>query len=256
MKQIILKNGSVLAYEKIPGNEENPFFVFLHEGLGCTAMWKDFPARLCQALDFPGILYDRQGYGKSSLFTRPRTIHYLHDYALRELPEVIEALIPGRPFILVGHSDGGSIGLIFAAEKNPLLKALIIEAPHVFVELETKAGVELAVKAFRDGKLQSLEKYHGEKNQALFDAWADTWRSDWFDSWNIEYLLPSITCPVMVVHGEKDRYGTKKQIEAIEKKVKGPFEKLVVEGCGHAPHLEKTEIVIDSAVQFIEKFLK
>ena len=105
---------SSIHYEWIDGNAKLPCLLFLHEGLGCTAMWKDFPQRLCAATGCSGLLYDRNGYGQSSPLSAPRSIHYLHEYALIELPQVISRLLAERDYCIVGHSDGGSIGLILS----------------------------------------------------------------------------------------------------------------------------------------------
>jgi pimeloyl-ACP methyl ester carboxylesterase len=115
MATLRLQDGGELYYEEIAGNPAMPCLVFLPEGLGCTAMWRDFPARLCAASACPGLVYDRRGFGLSSAAPAPRSIHYLHESALIELPAVLTALLPGRPYVLVGHSDGGSIALIAAA---------------------------------------------------------------------------------------------------------------------------------------------
>ena len=197
------------------------------------------------------MLYDRAGYGRSSPLSSARTIHYLHDYALSELPEVIKAVIPGRPHILVGHSDGGSISLIYGAERSPLLRGIITEAAHVFVETETINGIREADKAFGQGKFGTLNKYHGEKTRTLFKAWSETWLSDWFRHWNIEYLLPSITCPILATQGLDDQYGTEHQINTIVAKSSGRCESFLVENCGHAPHREQPETMIEILSRFI-----
>ena len=215
-------------------------------------MWRRFPQRLCRETGCPGLLYDREGYGRSSPLNSARTIHYLHDYALNELPEVIKAVIPGRPHILVGHSDGGSIGLIYAAERIPLLNGIVTEAAHVFVETQTIDGIREADEAFGQGKFGALSKYHGEKTHTLFQAWSKTWLSEWFRHWNIEYLLPSITCPILATQGLDDQYGTKHQINAIVAKSAGPAESFLVANCGHAPHREQPEVMIERLSRFIE----
>ena len=131
-----------IYYELIPGDKNRPFLVFLHEGLGCCAMWKSFAQTLCENTQCPGLMYDRLGYGQSSTLAQIRTIDYMNRYALDELPKLLKAAIPDRPFILIGHSDGGTISLIFGAQKPPLLKAIITEAAHVFVESETIEGIK------------------------------------------------------------------------------------------------------------------
>jgi pimeloyl-ACP methyl ester carboxylesterase len=237
----------------IEGDRKKPCLVFLHDGLGCTAMWKDFPDRLCAMTDWPGLVYDRSGYGKSSPLHRTRTIHYLHDYALAELPEILNKTIPNTPFVLLGHSDGGSTSLIFGAEKPPLLRAIITEAAHIFVEPETVQGVQAAVIAYDKGHFRGLYKYHGEKTDTLFKAWADTWCSEWFQYWNIEYLLPSITCPLLVLQGSEDQYGTGRQVETIVAKSAGQAMSVIVDKCGHAPHQEQPEKVLQILTDYLDQ---
>ena len=241
---IFLNETDQIYYEMIEGNPDYPTLVFLHEGLGCHAMWKGFPEQLCRKTGCPGLVYDRLGHGKSSPLTSTRTIHYVHESALKELLRVIELCIPGRSFLLVGHSDGGSISLIFGAEKPAFLKGIITEAAHVFVETITVEGVCRVDETYKKGELEGLKKYHGEKTDTLFRAWADTWLSDWFQSWNIEYLLPSITCPMLVMQGREDQYGTERQVASIVSGTSGRATSALLDNCGHSPHLETPETVL------------
>ena len=214
-------------------------------------MWRNFPERLCRATGCPGFLYDRTGYGRSSPLHSARTIHYLHDYALNELPQVIKTVIPDRPHILIGHSDGGSIGLIYGAERNPLLKGIVTEAAHVFVEPETIRGIRAADEAYEQGQFGGLYKYHGEKTHTIFKAWSATWLQDGFRQWSIEYVLPSIKCPILATQGMNDPYGTERQVSAILAKSSGRCESFLVENCGHAPHREQPETMIAILSRFI-----
>ncbi len=243
-----------LFYEAHPGDEGRPVLVFLHEGLGSVAQWHDFPEQLCRRTGRQGLVYDRLGHGGSSPLQSPRTIEYLHDCALVELPQVLESLIPGRPFILVGHSDGGSISLIFAAKKPPLLLGVVAVAAHVFVEQCSIDGIKQAMAAFAQGKLhRALARRHGEKTEALFSAWADTWTSPRFVDWNIEDLLPAIEVPVMALQGRDDQYGTTAQVEAIVGKAGGPVTPLLLEDCGHAPHLDFPALTLDLVSCFVNR---
>lgn len=232
-----------IYYELIDGDRAKPCLVFLHEGLGCCAMWKDFPLLLCQATGCRGLLYDRNGYGQSSPLAQRRQLHYLHDYALCELPQVLAALIPGHDYFLVGHSDGGSIALIHAAQQPPRLRGIITEAAHVFVENVTLDGIRTADAAFGEGKLGALAKYHDEKTAGIFKAWSDTWLSYGFQFWNIEYLLPSIMCPALVVQGTQDQYGSAAQVDAIVAQTPSAMPAMV-EQCGHTPHQEQPQALL------------
>lgn len=253
MGRLNLSQEKHLYYELIEGNQNYPYLVFLHEGLGCTAMWEDFPARLCMVTGCPGLVYDRLGYGKSSLLNAELSIHFMHAYGLIELPQVLETLIPEKAFILIGHSDGGSISLIFAAGKPRLLKGIITEAAHVHVGPETVDGIEKVDKAYRQGKMKGLAKYHGDKTDTIFRAWSQTWLSPWFRHWDIEYLLPSIDSPLLVIQGREDQYGSLAQVEAIVSKTTGPAQPLLIDHCGHSPHLQYPEILLAGMAEFIAR---
>lgn len=242
---------SSLHYQLIDGNAGKPLLVFLHEGLGSIALWKGFPERLCAAAGCAGLVYDRLGYGLSSPAVAPRGIHYLHLSALLELPAVLQRLAPGREHIVVGHSDGGSIALIYAASRPPGLRGVVSAAAHVFVEDMTLDGVRVALEAHGAGKLRALGRYHGDKAGLVFSSWADTWLAPWFRRWNIEYLLPAIECPLLAVQGSGDQYGSQAQLDAIESGTPGARQ-LVLPDCGHSPHLERPEATIEAMAAFID----
>lgn len=257
MAMLELAEGGQLYYEWVgdvsadADGARKPVLVFLHEGLGCSAMWKDFPARLCARLGCIGLLYDRRGYGQSDALCAGRSIHYLHRYALQELPQIL-ALLAGRPYVLVGHSDGGSIALIHAAEQAPGLLGVVTEAAHVVVEDVTLAGIREARLAYGAGKLRGLERYHGAKTAQIFYAWADTWLAPAFSSWNIGYLLPSITCRVLALQGSGDQYGTAAQLDAIAMQARHARAAMLAD-CGHAPHQDQPEAVLQAIAQFIKE---
>jgi pimeloyl-ACP methyl ester carboxylesterase len=232
-------------------SERSLHLVFLHEGLGCITLWKDFPEKLCAASGCPGLLYDRLGHGRSPADPSPRTIHYLHRHALEELPQVLAEAIPGKPYVLVGHSDGGSIALLHAAECPPLLRGVVTMAAHVLVEPQTVAGIAAAERAYEGGRMRGLARHHGDKAETLFHAWAQTWQSPWFAAWNIEYALPSITCPLLVIQGEDDQYGSRQQVERIVAGTSGPATPVLLPGCGHTPYHDKEKEVIAWIVDFL-----
>jgi len=251
IKHLELGTEITIAYRTITGDPCLPTLVFLHEGLGCMEMWRRFAEQLCQRSGCPGMLYDRQGYGQSSPLTARRSLDYMHAYALKELPAVLSRVIPRRPYLIVGHSEGGGIGLIHAAQKPTGLRGVITEAAHVFVEELTLRGIGRTVENFDAGRLDLLYAYHGDKTAALFRAWAGTWLADWFQSWNLTRLLPEIQCPLLAVQGLNDQYGSPRQVAAIADGISGPSEKALLAGCGHVPHHEQRKRVLALMAEFI-----
>lgn len=254
MPNLLLNNHAALHYEWLrpaAGDAaKRPVLVFLHEGLGSCRMWRQFPQQLVDAVGCDGLMYDRQGYGLSDALTSKRTVHYLHEYALNELPQVLQHLVAGRPYIVIGHSDGGSIGLLHAAAQPDGLLGLVTLGVHVYVEPETLAGIRAARKAWDAGKLVGLARYHGDKTEAVFLAWSDTWLAPTFAAWNIEYALPSVACPTLMLQGENDQYATIQHLHAIRDQVQQGTAMWLPE-CGHSPHLDRTEHMVQTIADWI-----
>lgn len=231
-----------------------PVLVFLHEGLGSVSAWRDFPAKLCERCQLPGFVYSRPGYGRSSPANVPRTPRYLHDEALDVLPAVLDAA-GIEQCVLVGHSDGASIALIFAGSHHAVgrLVALELMAPHVFNEPESVKGVRHADTAWQSGALRdSLVRHHGEQAEAAFSGWRDIWLSPRFRRWNIEACLPSVQAPVLLVQGADDQYGSSAQLDAIERGLAGPVARApLLPGCGHAPFRECPGAVLALCAEFV-----
>ncbi len=231
---------------------DRPPLVFLHDSLGCITLWRDFPQRLAQAVNCGVLIYDRQGYGQSSPFTSTRTSSYLEQEA-EVLIQLLQAL-EIRSSITFGHSDGGSIALLAAAKRPELFAAVISEGAHVFVEDITLAGIRDTQELYRTTDLKErLTKYHGASTDAVFSAWADIWLSAPYRSWNMENWLPAVHCPVLVIQGEADEFGTVAQVDAIVQQVSGPAKKLMVQGKGHTPHRDAPDLVLDAATRFINQ---
>jgi pimeloyl-ACP methyl ester carboxylesterase len=230
--------------------------VFLHEGLGSITQWRDFPAKLSTMTGLPALVYERWGHGNSDAINTPRNVRYLHDEALISLPDILEQLNINNA-ILIGHSDGGSIALIYAALHGDKIRGVITEAAHVFVEDVTINGILQAVELYETTDLRNrLYPFHKGNTDLIFRAWADTWLAPWFRTWNIEEYLPHITCPLLVLQGEKDEYGTKAQLESIIKQVNGPVEGLMIPNCGHVPHHQARERVLNEMVCFIRSIVQ
>jgi len=237
-----------------PAPDKAPTIIFLHEGLGCVAMWKDFPARVAEATGFGALVYSRAGYGNSDPIELPRPVSFMHDDALVVLPEIIDALAIEQP-VLFGHSDGASIALIYAGSINAgRVKALILEAPHVFVEDLGIQSITDAKQNFESGTLRSaLERYHGHNVDCAFRGWNDVWLDPDFRSWNIESFLSGIKVPTLVIQGENDQYGTKRQFEAIQNGNSGAVETLLLADCGHSPHRDHPDEVLYAVTEFLNR---
>lgn len=246
-------NGHRIEYQDIPRARDGaPDLIVLHEGLGSLSMWRDFPAKLAAATGARTVTYSRWGYGNSAPLMIPRQIDYMHREALEDLPALRAALGIDNP-VLVGHSDGGSIALIHAGAGKWPVRALVLEAPHVFVEDISIAGIAQARTDYDRGELRRrLARYHDDVDH-VFRGWNDVWLSPEFRRWNIEQFLPGVSCPVLAIQGEDDQYGTLKQLDAIERQVKGPFERLVLARCGHSPHRDQESAALEAMARFIAR---
>lgn len=236
---------------KYLGEKKAPDLVFLHEGLGCIESWKDLPELLAMTLQCDAYIYDRIGYGKSSGFNNTPDYNYLHNEALTILPELIEQLQLERP-ILVGHSDGASIAIIFAGSHTDKLSAIVAQAPHVFVEPVTIEGINIASELFFKGTLKdSLYSLHGNKTDFLFHSWRDIWTSDGFKHWNIEKYLFPIKVPILAFQGQLDEYASVEQLKSINKNSSGVVRSFLIAGCGHSPHKQAKDRVFSEIISFI-----
>ena len=244
----ILAAGHALEYRWIEG--AGPALVFLHEGLGSIGQWRDFPERVARATGCRTLVYDRYGYGQSEVLKEARvSIRFMHDGALKELPDLLKNLKIENP-ILVGHSDGASIALIHAGV-HPA-RGVAVLAPHVFVE---EFGLKSIRKISETTDLpERLGKYHRNPHKT-FRLWADAWLDPAFRAWNIEEYLPTIKCPVLAIQGEDDEYGTMAQLDAIERQVGGPCELLKLPDCGHSPHKDQPEKVLQALAGFVKRLL-
>lgn len=252
--KIQIKSGIQLHYQWINKKDnKDPILLFLHEGLGSIPQWKDFPEQLCAQLNMQGLIYERQGYGQSTPLKEKRDETYLERYALEELPAFIEAMNLRQELILIGHSDGGSIALIYAGKHPRKIKGIVTEAAHVFVEDITLKGINPVVDLFEKGELKAkLQRYHGEETERIFYAWSDTWHEKRFRGWNVEHYLKGIDCPVLAIQGEEDEYGTMTQVDKIVSGVKGHAQKMMIPDCGHVPHFQAKTKVMEAMTSFIQ----
>lgn len=244
--------GRRIEYVRIqPAVEGRPTLVFLHEGLGSVAMWKDFPARVAAATGCETIVYSRAGYGRSEGLAEPRPVTYMHDEALVDLPALLDALDVRRP-ILVGHSDGGSIALIHAAATGRPVRALVLMAPHVIVEDRSVSSIAKAKENYETTDLRAkLGRYHADVDGAFW-GWNRIWLDPAFRRWDITRYLPRLRCPILAIQGEDDEYGTMAQIEHIASSVPGTV-LVKLPRCGHSPHRDQPQATIDAIAAFVAR---
>lgn len=225
--------------------------VMLHEGLGSIALWKDFPQRLAMRTSCRVLVYSRYGHGNSDKTMEKRPVDFMHHEGEVVVPELLDKLSIEQP-ILLGHSDGGSIGLIFAGRYPERASALILEAPHVFVEDHGLGSITAAKAAFETTDFrEKLARYHAHVDETFW-GWNDIWLDARFRPWNIETYLESIRCPVLCIQGEQDEYGTRTQIDAIQARVPCT-EILMLPDCKHSPHRDQREATLEKMVDFVDR---
>jgi pimeloyl-ACP methyl ester carboxylesterase len=240
-----------------PQRIDAPLMVFLHEGLGSLAMWKDFPQRLCDACNCRGLVYSRPGYGQSS--ARPADeywdLDFMHQQAHEVLPALFEALAintESNPPWLYGHSDGGSIALLYAARFPNRIAGAVLAAPHIMVEDLSVSSIAAARTAYLETDLRErLARYHDNPDSAFW-GWNRIWLLPAFRQWSIEAEIGSIRCPLLAVQGMDDEYGTLQQIHGIAKHLPHT-ELLELPACGHSPQRDQPERLIAAVTQFVHK---
>jgi pimeloyl-ACP methyl ester carboxylesterase len=257
MKTEIASIGGVsIEYQFLRRGTET-VLAFLHEGLGCAKMWKDFPAALSSRVGLSSFIYSRPGYGGSSPVELPRPGDYMQREGLIGLAAVLDHFNIEN-VILFGHSDGASIALIAAAgQLRQRIRGLIALAPHVVIEdITVSAIAELARNFERNDVKSKMTRYHGSNTDCAFWGFANTWLTEQnARSWTIESLLPRISCPVLLVQGEQDAFGTRHQIDLIKAGVAGHVEALMLPSCGPWPHIDKRDLVIERSADFIRSLV-
>ena len=250
---------STISARVLPARRDSlPTLMFFHEGLGSLARWRDVPDVLAEATGCRTVVASRRGYGDSSPHPGPWPASFLEDEAATELPALLRAL-GLDDVILIGHSDGGSIALLFAAAAaraadpvRPRVRALVLAAPHVFAEACCVEAIRDLTLAPAENPLhRSLRRLHGDQAADTFSAWTEVWLSSEFRDWNCEAILPSVTCPTLVFQGDSDPYGTHLQTEALARGLGGPLEIVPLAGCGHHPHLERREEFLERTREFL-----
>lgn len=245
MKGFVEAAGHRLEYEWTGlGAADSPVVVLLHQGLGSMGLWRDFPKHVHEATGLRVLAYSRWGYGQSDpLKTFPRSARWMHEGA-EELAALLAALGVARP-VLLGHSDGATIALLHAAQRlAPPALGVLAMAPHVFLEREGIVSMAKARAAYEEGELrQKLARFHADVDSAFY-GWNVTWLMPSMRGWNVEAELGGIACPVALVQGVSDEYGTPAQLESIKAHTGGRAEIALLENCGHSPHIDQRGAVL------------
>jgi pimeloyl-ACP methyl ester carboxylesterase len=236
-----------------PRPDAAPTLVLLHEGLGCVALWRDFPRALAERTGCGVLVYSRPGCGQSDPLPLPRGLDYMHEEAAL-LPAVLDAAGVEK-CILVGHSDGASIAVIHAGSRQDFrVRALALMAPHFFVEDMTIRSIAQTKRAYAQGDLRPrLARYHKHVD-AAFHGWADPWLA--FDGWNLAAELAHVRVPIVIVQGTDDPYGSVAQIERAREVAYCPVEALLLERCAHSPHLDRPDATLDAVAEFVERVMQ
>jgi len=229
----------------------SPTLLFLHEGLGSLALWRDFPPALALATGFGALTYSRLGNGFSEPLAHARTPSYMHDEALVELPRLMDEERVERA-VLVGHSDGASIAILYAAHHPDRVAALVLEAPHVFVEDLSVRSIATIRTQYESSDLRERIARHHTNGDATFYGWNDIWLSPEFRDWNIEQETTRLRAPSFLIQGAADEYGTLAQIDAIAHRSPAPVDRLILANCGHTPHRDRPQFVVSAIAGWLE----
>lgn len=232
------------SFEGRDQGEGSPIVLF-HDSLGCVELCRDFPEHLALETGRSVIAYDRMGFGRSDPNPNKLTHRFVHDEARVGFGFLREALALDR-FVAFGHSVGGGMAVVCAAVYPTACRALVTESAQAFVEELTLQSIRAAGEAFSEpGRLQRLEKYHGDKAAWVLHAWVDSWLAPEFRGWRLDDELRALRCPVLALHGDGDEYGSSRQPQRIIELAPGPSTLCLLEACGHVPHREKEALVLE-----------
>jgi pimeloyl-ACP methyl ester carboxylesterase len=231
-----------------------PPLILLHDSLGSVDQWRDFPDALAAATGRQVFAYDRLGFGGSTPRAERPSVDFISEEAVTFFPPMQRALGVTR-FALFGHSVGGAMALVIAAAQPEACEAVITEAAQAFVEPRTLAGIRAAKAQFeKPGQFEKMVKWHGEKARWVLDAWTEVWLSREFASWSLDQELGKVTCPVLVIHGDRDEYGSLEFPRRIAGGAAGPSQLAILADCGHVPHREKRQEVLRLTYGFLERY--
>lgn len=245
--------GQLFAQSWSSPEERGAPIVLFHDSLGCVALWRDFPEQLARVCARRVIAYDRLGFGRSSVYPGTLASSFIQDEAHGSFLSLCRQLHLNQ-FVALGHSVGGGMAVGCAAAYPSMCQALITESAQAYVGNDTLAGIRAAEHKFAEpARFKRLQRYHGEKARWVLRAWVDTWLSEPFEQWCLNELLPQVRCPLLVLHGDHDEYGSRHHPERINALAAGPATLRVLENCGHVPHREHPETVLAAISSFIDQ---
>ena len=236
-----------------PSPRETSTIILLHEGLGCVDLWRNFPRTLSERTGMGVFAYSRAGYGNSTPVSLPRPMDYMTREAIEVLPVVLDTIGFQRG-ILLGHSDGATIAATYAGSVEDFrVRGLVVMAPHFFGEQCSWEAIAEARNAYDNGNLrEKLGKYHADPDNA-FRGWNDAWLNPEFRHWNVSEVIDYFRVPVLAIQGRTDQYGTLAQIDEIENRIYAPLERVILDDCGHSPHLEKPDETLAAITEFAQR---
>ncbi len=230
--------------------------LLFHDSLGCVELWRDFPEQLAIATGMRVVAYDRLGFGRSDAFPGVLPPTFIHDEAEWAVPRLRDELQLGS-LVPFGHSVGGGMAVATAARHRDACVALVTESAQSFNEQRTLEGVRAARVAFaQPGQLERLTRYHGDKARWVLEAWTETWLAPAFANWTLDDELREVRCPTLALHGDADEFGSALHPERIANLVTGPSRAVLLDGCGHVPHREQPERVLDEVTRFLASVLE
>ena len=227
--------------------------ILFHDSLGSVDLWRDFPEKLALCTQRQVIAYDRLGFGHSS--AHPNILK--NDFVISEAQDVFKQVLEKlkvKQFIAMGHSVGGGMAVASAACYTKRCIGLITMAAQSHVEELTLSGIRKAKAVFAQaGQLDRLKKYHGEKAQWVLDAWTETWLSNSFRHWTLQPYLQKVYCPILVIHGELDEYGSLNQPQQLIDYSQARSKKMyIMQNVHHMPHKEQPEDVLHAIIEFLD----
>ncbi len=235
-------------------SDGKPTLILLHEGLGSVSMWKEIPELIFRHTKLNVMVYSRFGYGESSDCELPRPLNYMTVEAEKYLPIIIKKL-KIKNYILIGHSDGGTIAALASSLGNNNLLGTILLAPHFFIEKSNLIAIKKTVNEYENGSLRPrLNKYHNNVDCA-FNGWSNVWLNKKFKDWDITNCIPKIKIPVLGIQGLNDPYGSVEQLNIIQKKIKGTFKKKLINNCGHNPFNDHPKTTLELINNFIKNLV-